>query len=199
MIADVILFLRTENTYIFNNYNSTGNYVYGHLGLIRPRLSLLNRYCSINKEDYDKKLKEGRSLTPESMYEFFGRVVDKMGEIFRGYSIDDEDIIKSKAYKFQKRLLPGMISFPNLNSFFVIHFVAVLLSLACDVVQRRREVFENLTINNVIYFENVNCYKVKIDFHEKSQRPTKVDLMFPESMTEFIHFWIDIRMNHFFI
>ena len=92
LIADVILFLRTENTYIFNNYNSTGNYVYGHLGLIRPRLSLLNRYSSINKEDYDKKLKEGRSLTPE----FFGRVVDKMGEIFRGYSIDDdEDIIKS--------------------------------------------------------------------------------------------------------
>jgi hypothetical protein len=86
----------------------------------------------------------------------------------------------------------GMLSL-YFNAFLFIH-LACLMSLACNNIQRR-EVFENLTINNVIYDEDTNCYKVKIDFHEKSQRESKVDLIFPEAMTEFITFWIEICMT----
>jgi hypothetical protein len=60
---------------------------------------------------------------------------------------------------------------------------------------QRREVFENMTVKNTFYDKKTKCFKLKIDFREKSVRESKVVLMFPESMTEYIQYWIEICMK----
>jgi hypothetical protein len=121
MMCDIILFLRTNNSYIFNFFNCTGNYVYGNIGLIRPKLSEIRRYSSINKKEYKKKIKEGRSLTPTKKLELFSQYLNKMDKYMNGDydnedgvdddDDDDDDDVGKKVMAFQNLLLPGNFEF----------------------------------------------------------------------------------------
>jgi hypothetical protein len=76
--SDVILFLRTNNKYIMDNLNSTGIYIMGKVGLMRPKMTTIKTKSNINKKDYEKKLKEGKSMTPEGKGISFSNLLNKM-------------------------------------------------------------------------------------------------------------------------
>jgi hypothetical protein len=107
MLCDVLLFLRT-NILFFQKLSPTGLYISGNTNLVRPKLSELKRNTKNNKKDYNKKISEGRSMTPEDKLEFYSTLITKMKELKEKLEKveekDNQDIME-----YQKLLITGIL------------------------------------------------------------------------------------------